>query len=143
MTTHAIQYRAMLRGAMRQFVPPPDTDTEDAFRDFLDAAYRDGVHQFTERQAEADASGDLGVLLPAIGLLTYGRLDVVPNILRHSQVPSHARAFLALLRTMLPWPEGMDPIGERDAALQWLQAHRAQLRFDAESGSFTLEKPAS
>lgn len=74
----------------------------------------------------------------AVGLITYGRLDVVPFLFAHipqiGKLPQGARIVLELL----PVPPDLYQQGGWEAVAQWVEARAHLLRWDSAQEQFVL-----
>lgn len=82
----------------------------------------------------------LGLLILAVGLFTYGRLEVVEDIL-DSIPPSELRVgrLAWCLNGMLPLPASIgDVLQDSDSVKVWVSSHRDSLHWDDQKGVFVL-----
>ncbi len=131
------------RGVLRSAMPRAPKDDRE-FQDYCAATYADEKRTLeatlVRSAPEREISGArLGVYLIALALLTYGRLDVIDDIVENMPpLPHPARRGLApALHQLIPAPAGSSP----HALLAWVHANAAQLRWDEDAGRFVLEKP--
>ncbi len=92
----------------------------------------DALHAFFEETlARARRENEpLAVFVAAIGLVTYGRIDVAAEALRNAPPAMPAAYLVHALRALIPFPAGIDPFRDRRAALEWLEANTPGLTFD-------------
>jgi hypothetical protein len=98
-----------------------------------------------DRELPADAperkSVPLGLYVLAVALLTYGRLDVIKDLLGNLPPGRHpARSLARSVSTLIPLRAGLDPLKDPDATLDWINEHRSRLRWHEEEGRFYLDE---
>jgi hypothetical protein len=87
----------------------------------------------------------LGVAITAVGLLTYGELEVAEDIfqaLPHSprrslRVPPY-NFILGSLSALLPVPKSIDVLADPEAAVSWLRTHQSRIRWKETSNEYLL-----
>lgn len=91
-------------------------------------------------RAEREAAGDgpsVALFILAVARLTYGQLDAADEILANLPPPRHpARMLARSLSALLPLDPRLDPAEDPGAAVAWLAAHRARLRWSEADGRF-------
>jgi hypothetical protein len=81
----------------------------------------------------------LGIYLAAITLLTYGRLDVVADVLENIPAGRHpARVLARSVQDLLPLATELDVLARPGAALAWVRENEARLRWSEAAGRFEL-----
>ena len=138
--------KEIMHGSSKQGLQPEE-DPQEFFRQRCEHAYAQGIadldlllHQGASE--ESIHSSRLCIFLAACGLLTFGRLDVIEDILNNvpiSLVPvSH---FVNCVRHTLPVPPELKGVWSRDFAAfrTWFQTHRERLIWSEGQGRFLLE----
>lgn len=131
------RYRTMIRetGNFR-----PDTRLTyhpDPLYGWLDQTYR---------EARREHWNDSFSAVVAIGLMTYGRLDVIETALDGLTDRSHPGELHEMARrclfSLLPLPATLThgPVVHREALLTWLQENQSKLYWDSANYRFTLPK---
>jgi hypothetical protein len=77
------------------------------------------------------------IFLLAVALLTYGRLEVVADILENMPGERNpARHLARVVDDLLPLPQGMDAVARTGEVLAWVRAHGDELRWNEDAGRF-------
>jgi hypothetical protein len=145
----AEKYRKMVHAGSTfydRYDRPLGRETEElaSFRIALEQAYMRGKEYLrlsvSQEDEESIASDRSGLLLIGVGLLTYGRLDVVEDILNGiPTAPQNMRHLAGSIKDLLPLPRTLDPFENPEEVKNWVQLHEARLRWSEESGKFLLE----
>ena len=134
----AQSWRKTLRSGFSAYRPPKESDASEHFRGFVEQAYCEEKDRLARQSADGsgEALGRNSVYLLALVLLTYGRLDVVEDILENIPSPHvPARALARCVQHLLPM-EGLDVLTETPAALLWYRTYRDRLWWDESAGIF-------
>jgi hypothetical protein len=138
----SLHWRGVLRSAMCR--PPTD---EQEFFEFCTTTYADEKRALEETLArgasERDISGArLGVYVIALVLLTYGRLDVIGDVLENVPPDCHPanRGLAPAVDRLIPVPAGLHAGTSPRDVLGWILANESHLRWDEDAGRFVLEK---
>lgn len=146
--TPAQKYREWVHSDALFYEDPlgPTSDEQLAFRTALEEVYttaKDELHAaLVEKDTEAKIlhGHQIALLILAVGLLTYGRLDVVDDILNGIPVaPRNIRMLAGSLKALLPMPENLSPFGNPEEVKHWVMSNESKLRWSEESGKFLLE----
>ena len=113
---------------------PTGPDPESAFLNFVQRAY-------LEEKGRATALGgnqpNLGLFTLAAALLTFGRLDVVGDLLGNLPPDRNpARILVRSVSALVPLPDGLAPLVDAPATAAWIEAHRQSLRWSEAEGRF-------
>jgi hypothetical protein len=120
------------RHILTQFRGPYDGDDPDAY-----------WHRIIEGEYErAKANAERSLLFfSACGLLTYGRLDVVADLLNNVPAGRRSHSLESCVKAILPLPKALrdldDPIVRR-AVISWVNDNRDSLIWEDEKGAFSL-----
>lgn len=117
--------------------PPPEVDADAHYyqvaNERYDAARLIGAPILEDVEFDADEEGFLAALM----LFTYGRLDVVPYILRqHFDPLMNVRVLKHCIWFLIPFPPAIqaerhrEVIEEQSPTFSWLRAHANRLSFD-------------
>jgi hypothetical protein len=136
----AVYWRGVLRSAM------PRAPIEDGeFFEFCTTTHADEKRTLAdtlERSPTArDVSGArLGVYVVSLALLTYGRLDVIGDVLENMPPRLHPanRGLAWAVDRLFPLPTGMHAGATPREVLGWIPANESHLRWDEEAGRFAL-----
>ncbi len=94
--------------------------------------------------ADAKSQNDsVNAFVPACGLLAFGRLDVVPDILLSEQDDRFARYSLCV-PDLVPLPSGMEKLEDPQQVVKWIDEHNGQPRVGRGRGPFyrhRVERP--
>jgi hypothetical protein len=78
----------------------------------------------------------LALFLFAVGLTTYGRLDVVPFMLRNVPSVGNLARLAQVAKAVLPLPENFVHSRDWGAIADWVEAHQETLEWDSEAEKF-------
>lgn len=140
--TPAKLYRDAVRDVCVLYRDPSDSDSDSAFHSYLERLYTE-LKQDLARLIDLHAlpnqirAARTGVFITAVGLLTYGQLAVVEDILVN--IPAgraNLRRLARSLNVLLPLPEGLDPLTDPEAVHVWFRAVRDQLTWRPAAGKF-------
>ncbi len=133
-----MQWRGVLRAAMYR---APADDHE--FLAFCIAAHADEKRSLAAMLARSapdrEISGTrLGVYIVSLALLTYGRLDVIGDVLENMPPPLHPanRGLAYAVDRLFPLPTGLHAGSAPLDVLAWIRANESQLRWDEQAGRF-------
>lgn len=119
---------------------PPTSPTEEKLELYLDVLYAKQCERLAQHAkhppnpalVEADS---FGMFVIASGLLAFGRLAVVPDIINNMPKTGNVRRLALVIPALLPLPDTLDPLTQAQGVLDWLKDHHDQLIWDA-----TLER---
>ncbi|MGK7891001.1 MAG: M50 family metallopeptidase [Leptolyngbyaceae cyanobacterium] len=141
-------YRKKVRFGLSVSHPnlPPASPTEAKLEPYLDALYQQQcqkLEQHTQRKASSALieTYSFSVFVIASGLLAFGRLEMVPDILNNMPKTGNVRRLALVIPALLPLPDTIDLLTHPQAALDWLNHHRDQLTWDETMEKFTLKSP--
>jgi hypothetical protein len=124
---------------LRANPPPPGTDPDDHFCSLVDTTFTDARRGLQSRHPKNRAAASVAVYVSGLALLTYGRLDVLPFVLKH--VPpesSPLRALVSSVSSLVPLPPWLSPRTDPSAVAVWLEAHGEDLCWSEEDGRFIM-----
>lgn len=127
--------------------PPAGVDPDEYYRTFMNDIYTKEQHRREEHIAHsapgADMKGENTVFFVfGLGLLTYGRLDVVEDIINNiPRNPSaqNVRSLIAALKAIVPIPAELDPRNDPEAVKKWFGKNRAKLKWNEKNGMFVFD----
>jgi hypothetical protein len=124
---------------LRKSTPPPGTDPDDHFCALVDTTFTDARRGLESTNPKTQAAASVAVYVSGLALLTYGRLDVLPYVLKHvPPEPSPLRALVSSVASLVPLPPWLSPRTDPSAVAVWLEAHWEDLRWSEEEGRFVL-----
>ena len=103
--------------------------------------YKQDLSQLiSQSESESIIRGTKGVLcLAALGLLTFGNLNVVEDVLDNIEAFAKTPArYYVLLAELLPLPQEMFPRGKMDAVRGWMSQNKEVLSWDEQKERFDL-----
>ncbi|MGK7888727.1 MAG: hypothetical protein AB4042_05290, partial [Leptolyngbyaceae cyanobacterium] len=122
---------------------PPPSPAEEKLEAYLDALYV-RQQQRLEQHRKAQASPAMmdtdtfGMFVIASGLFTFGRLEMVPDILDNMPNSGEVRRLALVITALLPLPEAIEPLTDAQAVMDWVEDYRAQLMWDSTLEQFVL-----
>jgi hypothetical protein len=122
---------------LRTNTPPPGTHPDDHFCALVDTTFTDARRGLQSRNPKIRAAASVAIYVSGLALLTYGRLDVLPDVLAH--VPpetSPLRALVSSVSSLLPLPQWLSPRTDPSAVAAWVEAHAEDLCWSEEDGRF-------
>ncbi|MDY6897200.1 MAG: hypothetical protein SWZ49_03880 [Cyanobacteriota bacterium] len=87
------------------------------------------------------ASNNLFLFIMAVGLFTFGRLDVYQDILNN--IPHRLvrwKGFSYVITRLLPTPAHLDPLENPDKIAEWIEAKEPKLKWDKSLEKYILEE---
>jgi hypothetical protein len=143
LTTPAKHWRSMMMQIAYMGDRPNNMSEDDYFLEKSEQEHN-ASHQELERiLAEGgDPTGRgvrNGIYLSAIALLTYGRIDVVGDILNN--LPPQFTNMYQLHRVvdaLIPVPSSLRTIQDKDAVMTWVRDNIDNLKWNDEKGKFIL-----
>jgi hypothetical protein len=146
--TPAQKYRESVHYVSPFYEAPLGSTSEEqlAFRTALEEVYTAGKADLEAALADEDKEAAMilshrtVLLTTGVGLLAFGRLDVVGDILNGIPVaPRKSRALGAgSLKALLPMPGILSPYDNPDEVSRWVKANESRLRWSEDSGKFLL-----
>jgi len=140
-----LYWREVVRSGFSGFQPSGAASTDDEFRAHVEKLHEDErahIRSLAGRDPadpELRAAG-LGLYVLAVALLTWGRLDVVEDILTHVPGGRHpARILARSVNFLVPLDAGFDAVDRPLETLEWIRRHRDLLRWDPDRGMFVKE----
>jgi hypothetical protein len=147
-------YRAMIRQTCSSFVDSdhhcPDTDA--AFCAYLEqhlATEGARLQQMLNAGASANdvRSTRTAIALLAVGLLTFGRIDMTEPILQGIQPAPPGflgkkvdHVLANSLRALLPLPTELHPLYDPEAVRSWVQRHAGHLVWSVADGKYIMRE---
>lgn len=93
-------------------------------------------HSESNDQIEMDRSG---VYLSGILLLTYGRLDVVPEIINNRKRGRHPQwVLIRSVEQIIPLPAHLDLFSDPQSTINWIENHQDRLQWNETEGRFKM-----
>jgi hypothetical protein len=124
---------------LRANPPPPGTEPDDHFLAMVDTTFTDARKGLESTNEKQRANAEVAVYVSGLALLTYGRLDVLPYVLKHlPPETSPLRSLVSSVAALLPLPQWLSPRTDPSAVMAWLEAHWEDLRWSEEDGRFLL-----
>ena len=114
-----------------------DIDNEDWEANFEDYLLR----KYQEIQG---IPGKLGSYILAVGLITYGHLDVVKHLFDPDlklPVEAGSRHLVKVTKLLIPFPEDLDVLQDREQVTRWIDVHKDHLLWNPEAKCFKLLEP--
>lgn len=119
--------------------PSKDSRTDQHFYDDLERAWQEAHLDFRNANNEQSReSARAGMFLCAVGLLTFGRLDVVDDMLDWNPGRGVIRKLLFAIEKLLPLPEDLDPKQNPAETKAWIKSKEQQLLWSEQDGIFEL-----
>jgi hypothetical protein len=139
----ALYYRSSVRLQFRAFEPSSDLNEETEFRLWLEKTYEDAKKNIPSKKWN-DIKNTTTLFLSAIGLLTFGNLATIPDILDCIPFIEYlsTRQIGWVLKVILPLPEDLNPLYHIDALKFWLQKNSPNLHFEGSEGKFVFSDVA-
>ncbi len=110
----------------KENLQPPDENSSEYMRKLV--AFRRNRDHYRKN-----------LFFSAVGLLSYGILDSIPDIVdTTSHISNFASYSASILNSILPIPAGMNVFDDSDTFQSWVQKNRANLHFDESLGRFKL-----
>ena len=124
-----------------QYHAPSDVDADEHFRQYLENYYGEEKQRLeylvTRGSPEAEVTAARnGLFVLASGLLAFGRLDVVEDVLRNIPSTGGVRRLALGVKAMLPLPEDLDPIRDTELVRAWVQANRTKFKWNEQIGKY-------
>lgn len=144
-TSPARHFRKSIRSEFRRYQEPPNSDTDTAFREYLESEYESAKSRLSnllsKGASELVVKGERnGLFVISVGLFTFGRLDVAEDILDNipgGRVPANHLA--GVLNRLLPLPADFSPRENPAAIREWLKVKRSRLKWDESLERYILE----
>ena len=141
---HRYIIRSLFRASINS-IPKTETDQEIHFYNFLNHTWEIHLFKFhhlclkENKVPTIEDYSDFRVILflASVGLMTYGRKDVIPLVLQ--DIPKIARLHYSssIVTDLLPLPSQKS---KKTEILDWLEIHYDQLTWDEEKEVFYLEE---
>jgi hypothetical protein len=124
----ARMYREMLRDICVNYHPSRELDEQDSeFYEYIRSAYLD---------VKEKGSG-IEVFLFASGLLTFGHIEVVEDILDNiPEGKGHVRRLAYTVTTLLPAPKELDVFENTEAIKNWFHENQDKLHWNSQQERF-------
>jgi hypothetical protein len=140
----ALIYRNAVRQLCLQYHLDPVVDQDDHFRSYLENQYKLEKEQlgfllYSKAPANQSTSVRNGLFVLAVGLLAFGNLDMVDDILHNIPAAGEIRHLVFALKALLPLPENLDPQHDYDEMSKWISTNKAKLKWDEKKGKFLLK----
>jgi len=134
-----VYWRDVVRQGFSRFhatTADPDAD----FLLYIEDLYRAEKEREAARGTDTVAAPNLALYTLAVALLTYGRLDVIGDLLRNLPPERHpARSLASSISHLLPIDIHRQALSNPTAILQWIDDHRSRLLWSAQAGRFVLD----
>jgi hypothetical protein len=120
---------------------PSTPEKEEHMRRLAEEDYEKEKNNSPTIQDRSEGHFNYALLITAGVLLTYGRLDVIDHILDNLPQPnslSRFRVIAAVVKDLLPLPQDLKPIENRELVRQWIRDHEDRLVWDDDQGRFLL-----
>lgn len=140
--TVASEYREIIRElAFRH----KGANWEDLFYSFLEEHWKNDLLRFNILQIKndyVDKSDDFRVrmFLFAVGLMTYGRKDVIPFVLQNMREIGKINHHSLIVLKLLPLPEELKNLDKKTEILDWVNINYEALTWDEKKEVFYLRK---
>jgi hypothetical protein len=138
-----LEWRRIVKASLRAYHPEPGRDPEEDFRVYIERSYqfeKGRLALLANRSSTDRACAERAVYRLAVALLTYGRLEMVEDIVKllpGDRDPS--RMLARSLHALLPLGADLDVYTTRAAAvLDWLAQNTRRLRWNETAGRFEL-----
>lgn len=118
-----------------------DIESDDEFYTYLDSSYRADKQALQEAGyvvgSPKSVSGVTnGMFVFAVGLFTYGRLDVVEDIVKRIPKTGNVRRLEFVINVLLPIPDNLEPMDDPGEFHRWLQENQQKLVWNKNKGLF-------
>lgn len=146
--TPAQRYRKIARENILVYRTPPNEPWEPHFRSYLEKEWRQESLNLCQLEAtngsrHAIANARISLFIYAVGLATYGRLDVIPFMLRNIPTFGKMSRLAWLVWELLPLPEKLRNARDWEMVAKWVEEHCDELQWDQDAEKFRLkERPA-
>jgi hypothetical protein len=131
----------LMTETFQRFHVPPGADPDQRFHQLLADQYERARAELSTQDAAAPnaAANRIAVYFSAIGLLTYGRLDVVADILNNNPgQPSPLWALESSVAAIVPLPSDLDVHRQPQEVIAWIRENEPRLKWNESSGRFVL-----
>jgi len=127
-------------------LPYKFSGTDDDLYKIYDSEYKKEksriLQAITEGKSEdVIASHNLFLFIMAVGLFSFGRLDVYQDIL--DNIPHTLvrwKGFSYVITRLLPTPADLDPLENPDEIAEWIKAKYSKLKWDESLEKYVLEE---
>lgn len=138
-----LYWRDVVRRGFSQF-RPTSADPEADFLAYVEGLYRQEKGRNERLPARGEAQGaNLSLYTLAVALLTYGRIEVVEDLLRNLPPDRHpARVLARSVDALIPLATNLNPLANPEATLAWINEHRPRLRWAPAEGHFRMDDGA-
>lgn len=133
------------RGVIRAWIPRGPSDDRKLL-EYCAQVYAEEKHFLEETLARGASDLDIrgaraAVYVIALALLTYGRLDVIGDVLENMLPYPHPtnRRLSQTVDALFPVTGGLHAGRSPREVLAWIRANESRLRWDEEVGQFVLE----
>ena len=144
------EYRTLI-GTLTRFPRGAVPDNEDVslclyhhlnqqFETFLAKFHLHLVKSGGNVAASLPTEWKLMLFTASIGLVTFGRKDVIPFILQDMAQIERLASLTSIVLKLLPLPEHLQDLNKKTEILDWLEIHYDQLTWDEEKEGFYLKE---
>lgn len=107
--------------------------------EYLDRAFQDSKRELVERKADNQQSTSIrnALFVLGVGLLTYGKIDVLQDILDNIPTEGKVKRLANIINVVLPLPEELDS-SHTSQILDWVSKQKDNLVWDDTSLKFDL-----
>lgn len=105
--------------------------------EYLEEVFQVNKKKLTEHTVEAESSASIRstLFVVGVGLLTYGRLDVLRDVLDNIPVEGRVKRLANVVKTLLPLPERLGLV-DPSQILDWVANQKENLVWDDNSLKF-------
>jgi hypothetical protein len=117
-------------------------DTEISFLEYLKVCYNLSKEELANYETEESTRSAIrnGIFVCATGMLTYGQIEVVPDVLNNIPESGNARRLANVVSLLFPLPDELHPLTHPTAVVTWVENHKHKLHWNAIKEIFTLSE---
>lgn len=144
-STPAKFYRATIRSLCLLFVPLQNEAWKPYFRSYLEENWQKESENLGRLEANNGSSQTIvetriSLFIFAVGLVTYGRLDVIRFMLRHIPQVGKLSRMTKVVLDVLPLPERVVTQRDWEVVANWVEEHYDELEWEAETEKFVFKE---
>jgi hypothetical protein len=136
-------YRTSVKQLCRHFSAPEGIDPDKAFFDYLEENYNQSKRHWTEHLFESETekqAAQNALFVFAVGVFACGKIEAASDIVLHLPSSGDIRRLALSLKALLPIPDDLDPLKDRQRMMQWLEVHANAMRWDESIGIYEEPK---
>lgn len=121
------------------FSAPEGIDPDKAFSDYVEENYNQSKRHWTGRAFENETEKQAvqnALFVFAVGVFTCGKIEAANDIMLHLPSSGDIRRLALSLKALLPIPEDLDPLKDRQRMMQWLDVHGDAMRWNEPIGLY-------